>query len=120
MTDNSDPTKLEPQEPQAATQAATVATYYPDTTPSPVATPPVVTSAVPPVPAVVDSAPDTTIRIAPSNVTPMAPELPQRDTVIDPRVTALRAMFPDYDDIILCVRSTRYPPNNPLPTHIVI
>jgi hypothetical protein len=82
-----------------------------DTTPSPVATPPAVTLA---------SAPDTTARIATSNVTPPVQEAPQRNTVVDPRVIALRAMFPDYDDFILCVRSTRCPPINPLLTHIAI
>ena len=109
MTDNS----TDPSTDKLVPQAALVAT---DTTPSPVATPPVVT------PAVVDStpsAPDTTARIA-SNVTPPAQEIPQRGTVVDPRIIALRAMFPDYDDIILCVRSTRCPPVNPLLIHIAI
>lgn len=111
MTDTStDLTKLGPQEPHAAPVAT-------DTTLSLVATP-----ATPPVvtPAVVDSAPDTTAQIATSNVTPQAQEENRRDTVIDPRVIALRAMFPDYDDIILCVRSTRCLPLNPLLTHISI
>ena len=31
-----------------------------------------------------------------------APELQTREAVIDPRVVALRGMFPDYDDLILC------------------
>lgn len=94
MIDNSTD-KLVPQ----AAPAAPVAT---DTTPSPVPTPPlaVITPAV--------DAPDTTARIATSNAMPSAQEVPQRDTVVDPRVIALRAMFPDYDDIILCVRSSYY------------
>ena len=110
MNDNStdlSTDKLVPQAPLVAT----------DTTSSPVATPPVVT------PVVVDSAesaPDTTARIAASNVTPQAQELPQRGTVVDPRIIALHAMFPDYDDIILCVRSTRYFPVNPLLNLIAI
>ncbi|KAH9485073.1 hypothetical protein JR316_0001979 [Psilocybe cubensis] len=32
---------------------------------------------------------------------PTQPPSPPRDTVVDPRVVALRAMFPDYDDLIL-------------------
>lgn len=105
MTDNSTDLSTDKLVPQAATVAT-------NTTPSPVATPPVasVTSAV------VDSAPDTTARIATSNVTPPVQDVPRRDTVVDPRVIALRAMFPDYDDIVLCVRSTRCPPINPLLT----
>ena len=105
MTDNSTDlsNKLEHQEHQP--EAVPVAADTTSTVPTPsVSTPPVVT------PAVADSAPDTTARITTSNVTPPAPEVLQRDTVIDPRVVALRAMFPDYDDIILCVRSTRSPP----------
>ena len=94
MTDN--PTDLPAD--KLVSQAAPVAA---DTTPSPVATPPVVT------PAVVDSAPNTTARIATSNVTPPVQGVPQRGIVADPRVIALRAMFPDYDDDLLCVRSTR-------------
>jgi len=43
--------------------------------------------------------PNTTDRT--TNVTPPVQETPQRDTVIDPRVVALRALFPDYDDLIL-------------------
>ena len=112
MTDNSTDLSTD----QLVPQGAPVAPVAPDntSTPSPEATPPVVT------PAVVDSAPDTTAQIATSNVTPPAQEVPQRDTVVDPRVIALRAMFPDYDDIILCVRSTRCPPINPLLTHLAI
>ena len=30
------------------------------------------------------------------------PELQTREAVVDPRVVALRGMFPDYDDLILC------------------
>lgn len=30
------------------------------------------------------------------------PEVQTREAVIDPRVVALRGMFPDYDDLILC------------------
>ena len=52
----------------------------------------------------VDSAPDTTARITTYNynVKPPTQELPQRDydSVIDPRLVALGAMFPD---ITLCV-----------------
>ena len=106
MTDNSTNLSTDKLVPQAAPVTT-------DPTPSPVATPPVA-------PAVVDPAPDTTARIATSNVTPPVQEVPQRDTVIDPRVIALRAMFPDYDDVILCVRSTLCPPINPLLTHISI
>ena len=55
----------------------------------------------------VDSAPDTTARITTYNynVKPPTQELPQRDydLVIDPKLAALGAMFPDYDDITLCV-----------------
>ena len=93
MTDN--PTNLPAD--KLVSQADPVAA---DTTPSPMATPPVT-------PAVVDSTPNTTARIATSNVTPPIQEVPQRDIVVDPRVIALRAMFPDYDDELLCVRSTR-------------
>lgn len=119
MTDNSTNTST-PSTVKLVPEAATDTT---DTLPSSsVVTPPVVTPAVPLVvpPADVDSAPDTTTQIATSNVTPPAQEVPQRDTVIDPRVVALRAMFPDYDDIILCVRSSRCPPINPLLSHIAI
>ena len=114
-TDNSAnmSTKLEPQEPQHEAGPVTADTTSLVATPS-VATPPVVT------PTVVDSASDTTTRIATSDVTPPAQGVTRRDTVIDPRVIALRAMFPDYDDIILCVRSTLCPPINPLLTHIAI
>lgn len=30
------------------------------------------------------------------------PEVQTREAVVDPRVVALRGMFPDYDDLILC------------------
>ena len=116
MTDNSTDDNLITQVPQVshpqAPQAATAATAATDPTPSPVITPPVVT------PSVVDSPPDTAAQIATSNVTPPTEEVPHRDRVVDPRIIALRAMFPDYDDIILCVRSTRCPSINPLLTHI--
>ena len=111
MTDNS----TDPSTDKLVPQAIPITT---DITPPPVATgtPPVVTQA----PAVVDATPDTTVRIVTPNVTPPAQEAPRRDTVVDPRVVALRAMFPDYDDIILCVRSTRCPLINPLLIHIAI
>ena len=97
MTDNS----INPSTDKLASQADPSAGVH---TPSPVATPPVVA------PDVIDAGvipPDPTGRITASNVTPPVQETPQRDTVIDPRVVALRAMFPDYDDLILCVRSSR-------------
>jgi hypothetical protein len=109
MTDDStNPSTNEP-EPQAA-----IASLH---TPSPVTTPPVAA------PAVVKSditPPNATPRIPTRNVTPQIEEVPQRDTVLDPRVVALRAMFPDYDDLILCVRSIPCLPINQLPIHITI
>ena len=111
MTDNSTDLSTDKLVPQAATVAT-------DATPSPVATsvatPPVVT------PDVVDFALDTAARIATSDGTPPPQEVPQRGTIVDPRIIALRAMFPDYDDIILCVRSTHWPPIDLLLTHITI
>lgn len=107
MTDNSTNLSTDKLVSQAAPASA-------DTTLLPVVTPLIVT------PAAVDSLPNTTAQIATSNVTPPVQEVPQRDTVIDPRVIALRAMFPDYDDFILCVRSTHCPPINLLLTLIAI
>jgi hypothetical protein len=97
MTDNS----TNPSTDKLVSQADPSADVH---TPSPVATPSVVA------PDVIDAGvipPDAPGRIITSNVTPPVQETPQRDTVIDPRVVALRALFPDYDDLILCVRSTR-------------
>lgn len=73
-----------------------------ESTPSPAATSSSVVT-----PAVVES--DTTPPNATAQVTPTIEEVPQRDTVINPSVVALRAMFPDYDDLVLCIRSTRSP-----------
>jgi hypothetical protein len=33
------------------------------------------------------------------------PDAQTREAVVDPRVVALRGMFPDYDDLILCALS---------------
>lgn len=53
--------------------------------------------------------------LIPTNTTPSDPTLNSsedvdtplvsrlREAPVDPRVVALRAMFPDYDDLILCV-----------------
>ena len=106
MSDNS----ANPSTDKLVSQAAPVVSTHP---PSPVVTPSVVA------PDVDATAPDTTDRMA-TNVTPPVQESPQRDTVIDPRVVALRAMFPDYDDLILCVRSSRCPPIDLLLIHIAI
>ena len=109
MTDDStNPSINEPE-----SQAGPIASLH---TPSPVTIPPVAA------PAMVESdiTPNVTARIPTPNVTPQIEEVPQRDTVVDPRVVALRAMFPDYDDLILCVRSISCLPNNQLPIHITI
>lgn len=105
-------------------QSQSVAQVVPTTThtQSPVITPPVVA------PAVVESdttpPSNTTPRIATPHVTtpppPLVEGVPQRDRVIDQRVVALRAMFPDYDDLVLFVRSTPCPPIDRLLTRIVI
>ena len=107
MTDDSTNLSTDKLVSQTAPVASTL-------TPSPVATLPIVT------PAVTDSdvtPPDTTGRVATPSITLPAPH---RDTVIDPRVIALRAMFPDYDDLILCVHSSRCPSISLLLIHIGI
>jgi len=109
MTDNS--TKLPTD--KLVSQDAPVASLY---TPPPVATPPIVAPAL--TEFNVTPSDTTTNRITAPNVTPPVEEPPQRDTLIDPRVVALRAMFPDYDDLILCVRSTLCLPINLLLTHL--
>ena len=78
-------------------QAAPVASSHT----SPVATPPIVATESDITPPTIRAP-----QVATLNVTP---EVPQRDTLIDPRVISLRSMFPDYDDLILCVRNTRCP-----------
>ena len=79
-------------------QAAPVASSH---TPSPVATPPIVAAES-------DITPPT-IRAPQVATLDVTPEVPQRDTLIDPRVISLRSMFPDYEDLILCVPNTRCP-----------
>jgi hypothetical protein len=70
----------------------------PQRSPSPVATPPPpVTNAGTGTPNLSEPTPDLSAR-------PLV-ETQTREAVVEPRVVALRALFPDYDDLILCVHS---------------
>jgi hypothetical protein len=100
MTDHSTNLSTDKLASQAA-PVSSIDTLSPVATTPPVAAPDVIDSDVTPA--------NTTGQIATSNVTPPIQEARRRDTVIDPRVVALRAMFPDYDDLILCVRSSQCP-----------
>ncbi|KAF8813913.1 hypothetical protein BYT27DRAFT_7220251 [Phlegmacium glaucopus] len=89
MTTTTDNSTILPTD-KLESQAAPVTDSY---TPSPMVAPVIETDG---------TLPDTaTSRIVAPGVAPPAAEAPQRDTIMDPSVVALRAMFPDYEDLIL-------------------
>lgn len=93
VTDAPVPASSSPFEPPSESPSQSI---VPPTTPSPITTPP------PPITSVGTAG---TANVSESILDLPArppPEVQTREAVVDPRVVALRGMFPDYDDLILC------------------